>query len=538
MWVCGNLTYQMISRREQNERHFMQLQPGNERSVDDLSALTEVFEKAPAFMAVLAGAEHVFEMVNPAYYQLVGHRDIVGKSVLTAIPEVEGQGYIELLNAVLQTGDPFVGEEMSILLQPVPGGPLTERYLNFVYQARRNTRGEIVGVFAHGVDVTELVVARQKSEERAQQIKQQTQMFDSLLSHIMDFVYAFDRQGRFTYANRPLLDLLGITLEQIIGKTFFDLPYPEALAATLHNYILRVVESKQQIVDETPYTSPTGLSGYYEYIFSPVLDEDGQVAIVAGSTRDVTERVQQERQKDEFLGVVSHELKTPVTSIKAYIQVLQKRLTREGNTSVVVHLAKIDERINKLTALIGDLLDVTTINGGKLQFHEADFAFDDEVAEAIEEVQQTAERRRIVLEGATDQIIHGDKDRIGQAIVNLLTNAVKYSPQADTIQVTAATDGERVTLSVQDFGPGISADQLPHVFERFYRAPEKQNGAVPGLGLGLYIASEIIQRHGGTIGVESAIGQGATFSFSLPVVADHRTARPHVTPPEMDRAHD
>lgn len=518
----------------------MPSQPRNETFVSDYSALAEVFEKAPAFMAVLAGPEHVFEMVNPAYYQLVGHRDVVGKPALTAIPEIEGQGYVELLNAVLQTGDPFIGQEMKILLQVVPNGPLTERYVNFVYQARRNVDGEIVGVFAHGVDVTDLVIARQESEARAHQIKQQTQMFDSLLSNITDFVYAFDREGRFIYANRSLVDLLEITPDYIVGKTFFDLPYPAELATTLHTYILRVVETKQQIVDETPYTSPAGKPGYYEYIFSPVLDDDGEVALVAGSTRDITERVLQARQKDEFLGIVSHELKTPVTSIKAYIQVLQKRLAREGNTSVVSHLAKVDDRINKLTALIGDLLDVTKINGGKLQFHEVDFMFDEEVAEAVEEAQRTTERHRITLDCATGQTIHGDKDRIGQAIINLLTNAVKYSPQADTIQVKAITDGATVTLRVQDFGSGIDADQLPHVFEQFYRATGEQNAAVPGLGLGLYIASEIIQRHGGTVWVDSAKGQGSTFCFSLPVATHQQTKRQNVVLSETDRrmAHD
>lgn len=501
----------------------MPIQHDNDVRRNDLALLTEVFEKAPAFMAVLGGPEHVFEVVNPAYYQVVGHRDIIGKPVLAALPEVRDQGFIELLNEVLGTGQPFIGTEMKILLQVTPGGPLEERYVNFVYQARRSKHGEIIGVFAHGVDVTDLVRARQESEEHARQVKQQAQMFDSLLTNISDFVYAFDRDGRFIYANKPLLDLLGVTLEHIIGKTFHELPYPEALATTLNSYIQRVIETKRQIVDETPFTSPKGVTGYYEYIFSPVFSDDGQVSLVAGSTREITERVQQERQKDEFLGIVSHELKTPVTSIKAYVQVLERRLAKEGNVSAVAHLAKIDTRINKLTTLIGDLLDVTKIDSGKLQFHETIFAFDEVVKEAIEEVQGTTEQHRIQLQGTTDQCVCGDKDRIGQVIINLLSNAVKYSPHADTIQVSATTDGDTVTLHVRDFGLGISDEHLPHVFEQFYRASEDRHETVPGLGLGLYIASEIVQRHGGTIWAESVQGQGTTFSFSLPVVVASTT---------------
>lgn len=490
-----------------------------EPSVSNLSLLVEVFEKAPAFMAVLSGEQHVFEMVNPAYYQVVGHRELIGKPVIKAIPEVIGQGYVELLDDVLRTGNPFIGNEMKVMLQVNPNGPQVERYVDFVYQARRDERGDIVGVFAHGVDVTGLVIARLESEKRAQQLRQQAQTFDTLLSNVTDFLYTFDRDGRFIYSNKPLLDLLGISLEEIVGKNFHELPYPDELATTLQARIQQVIDTQKQIVDETPYTSPEGKAGYYEYIFSPVFDADGQVVTVAGSTRDITERVLQERAKDDFLGIVSHELKTPVTSIKAYVQALQKRLAKEGNISAASHLAKADVRINKLTSLIGDLLDVTKINSGKLQFHECAFAFDDEVAEAIEEVQRTTEHHRILREGRTNQVIYGDRDRIGQAIVNLLTNAAKYSPQADTIVVTSTTDGASVTLCVKDFGFGIAEEQLPHVFEQFYRAPEEQYSTVPGLGLGLYIASEIIQRHGGSIKVESVKGQGSTFCFSLPVAA-------------------
>jgi PAS domain S-box-containing protein len=487
-------------------------------------------------MAILSGKEHIFELVNKSYYQLVGHRDILGKPIRIALPDVAGQGYFELLDGVFHTGEPVIGKEMKVQLQVTPAAQPEEHYVDFVYQARRDAAGAISGVFVHGVDVTDLVLARQESEARAQQIKQQAQAFDTTLTNILDFVYTFDREGRFTYSNKPLLDLLGISLEDIVGKSFYDLPYPEDLAATLQAYIAQVVATGQQVRDETPYISPTGKAGYYEYIFTPVFGDDGQVAVVAGSTRDITERIQQERQKDEFLGIVSHELKTPVTSIKAYTQILQKRLAREGNMSVAAHLARMDGQINKLIVLINDLLDVTKINNGKLQFNEADFAFDDVVVESIEEMQRTTEKHRILLEGATNQIIRGDKDRIGQALVNLLSNAVKYSPHADTILVRSSADDTQVTLCVQDFGMGISVEQQPFVFDRFYRANGEESGTVPGLGLGLYITSEIIKRHGGTIGVESETGRGATFCFTLPIAADQKTNPRRTTPPITDAA--
>lgn len=264
------------------------------------------------------------------------------------------------------------------------------------------------------------------------------------------------------------------------------------------------------------YISPAGKAGYYEYIFTPVIGPDGEVAAVAGSTRDITERKRREQQRDDFLAVVSHELKTPVTSLKAAGQVLQKQLEKAGQMRAVEHLVKMDGQINKLAALIGDLLDMAMVDGGRLQLRYADFPFDEVVSETIEEVQQTTGRHTIRREGETRTTINGDRDRIRQVLINLLTNAVKYSPDADSIVVTSSANGDGVTLGVQDFGMGISLEKQLYVFEPFYRVSEEHQVAIPGLGLGLYVSAEIIQRHGGRIWVVSEPGEGSTFCFTLP----------------------
>ena len=477
--------------------------------------LAAVFERASAFMAILRGKNHVFEMVNTAYYQLVGHRDIIGKAVIEAIPEVKEQGYIELLDTVLATGTPFIGTEMKVGLQRVPDGVVEERYVNFVYEPLRDTENKQIGIVAHGYDVTDQVVARQKAEQLALQLEQQARIFDVTLTALKDFVYTFDTAGRFTYANSPLLDLLGITLDEIIGKNFHELPYPEELATLLQAQIAQVVTTSKTVTDETSYTSPTGVRGYYEYIFVPVFDNEKKVMLVAGSTRDITSRKQLESQKDDFMGIVSHELKTPVTSLKAFTQVLQYRFAQAGDERSAVLLGKMDMQINKLTGLIGDLLDVTKIEGGKLQFNEADFSFDELVAEIVEEIQRTTNKHTIEKVGSTNRTVFGDKDRIGQVISNMLTNAIKYSPHADKIIVKSMADKDNVMLCVQDFGIGIPKERQEQVFERFYRV--SGNDTISGIGLGLYISAEIIKRQHGKIWVESEQGKGSTFYFSLPV---------------------
>ncbi|GCE28589.1 hypothetical protein KDA_40730 [Dictyobacter alpinus] len=476
--------------------------------------LADVFERAPAFMAILRGKNHVFEMANTSYYQLVGHRDILGKSVLDALPEVEGQGYIELLDAVLATGKPFIGNEMKIGLQKVPDGEIEERYLNFVYEPLRSSNNAFVGIAAHGYDVTDQVVARQKVEQMALQIEQQAQTFDVTLAALKDFVYTFDTSGRFTYANNSLLELLGFTLAEIIGKNFHELPYPEELATLLQDQIEQVVLTGKPVKDEASFTSPAGIEGYYEYIFVPVFDNDKNVILVAGSTRDTTSRKQLESQKEDFMGIVSHELKTPVTSIKAFAQVLQKRFAKAGDESSAALLGKMDTQINKLTALIGDLLDVTKIEGGKLQFNEDYFAFDELVDNVVEAMQRTTNKHILEKQGTTQKIIYGDKDRIEQVMINFLTNAIKYSPRADKVIVKSSFELDHVVFSVQDFGVGIPKERQQQIFERFYRV--SGNETIPGIGLGLYISAEIMKRQRGTIGVTSAEGQGSTFCFSLP----------------------
>jgi PAS domain S-box-containing protein len=234
--------------------------------------------------------------------------------------------------------------------------------------------------------------------------------------------------------------------------------------------------------------------------------------------KEILQRKKLETQREDFIGIASHELKTPVTSIKAYTQVLQSRLMREGNVELADHLGKMDGQLDKLTGLIGDLLDSTKIEAGKLQFHEGYYDFNELVLEIVDEIQRTTQRHTIQTQLTKTKIMYGDRDRIGQTITNLLTNAIKYSPNADRIIITSVTTAKAITLRIQDFGIGISKEKRDKVFERFYRVEEREHQETyAGLGLGLYISAEIIRRHGGDIWVESEEKQGSTVCFTLPI---------------------
>ncbi len=478
--------------------------------------LADIFERAPAMVAVLQGSTHIYEFANALYLKVVGKtKDIIGKTVKEVFPELKDQGILELLDGIYKTAEPFIGNELLIKLDVNNDTIPEDRYFNFVYQPTRDGSGKVDGIFVHAVDVTDQVIARQKTEQLAIQVEQQARTFDVALTALKDFVYTFDTSGKFTYANRPLLKLLGITLDEIIGKNFYELPYPEELATLLHTHIEQVMATGKAVTHETSFDSPMGVRGYYEYIFAPVFDNEMKVILVAGSTRDITIRKHLESQKDDFMGIVSHELKTPVTSIKAFTQVLQNRFAKAGDEKSTMLLGKMDAQINKLTSLIEDLLDVTKIEGGNLQFNEEYFSFDELVSEVVEEIQRTTNKHIIEKVGTTKKTVCGDKDRVGQVIINMLTNAIKYSPHSDKIIVKASVDTGNVTLCVQDFGVGIPKERQQQVFERFYRV--SGNETIPGIGLGLYISAEIIKRQNGKIWVESEQGKGSTFCFSLPV---------------------
>lgn len=239
--------------------------------------------------------------------------------------------------------------------------------------------------------------------------------------------------------------------------------------------------------------------------------------------RELTERKKLERQKDEFIGVASHELKTPVTSIKSFAQILQYKFKKKGFHNESELLGKLDAQIDKLTALIGDLLDVTKIEAGQLLFNNDTFAFDELIAEIVEEMQRTTERHTIRIKGKIGKTITSDRERIGQVLINLISNAIKYSPYAKEIIVSSSVVNDAIQVCVQDFGVGISEDKQEKVFDRFFRVSGPDKETYPGLGLGLFISNEIVKRLDGKIWVKSIEGKGSTFCFSLPIRKKRKT---------------
>lgn len=225
-----------------------------------------------------------------------------------------------------------------------------------------------------------------------------------------------------------------------------------------------------------------------------------------------------DKRKDEFLGIASHEIKTPLTSIKTFSQLLYKKALEKNDPQSIVFLEKIDQQINKMTNMIADLLDISKINAGKINFNDEKFLLNELIQETIDDIQLITSKHKISYVKSFETEVYGDRDRIGQVLTNLLLNAIKFSPDTKDIYVQQELKNDQVIVAVKDHGVGIPTKEQDLVFTRFYKGETSIKHRAPGgLGLGLYISSQIIRRHEGKIWLESNENTGSTFYFSLPL---------------------
>ncbi len=365
----------------------------------------------------------------------------------------------------------------------------------------KDSKGSIIGASSIARNITE----QKRLEARAQRL------FDSNLIG----VFVSDFSGVFLDANDAFLDLLGYTRAELqAGKVERDAITPPEFHSLSQDAVTALQEIGSSGTYEKEYLHK---SGKRVPVLVAVTRIDQSTNTCIGFVLDISERKELDKRKDEFISMASHELKTPVTSLKGFLGLLQRRLTMQGDEKTLHYLTRMDAQINKLIKLINDLLDLSKMQTGQLIYREECFALDELVQEIVENVQETTQTHHLQLEGQIHAEVFGDRDRIGQVLINLLNNAIKYSQQADTVLVRVAKDQNRVHISVQDFGIGVAEEYQQQIFERFYQIADTEEQTYPGLGIGLYISCEIIKRHGGKLWVESKKGHGATFHFTLPL---------------------
>jgi two-component system CheB/CheR fusion protein len=360
-------------------------------------------------------------------------------------------------------------------------------------------------------------ITRRKASEM--QLKKSEENFRLLVQNSADIITVFSPDGTILYQSESVKKVLGYSPEETIGKNIFrdSFVHPDDRPAKEAMFIKAQATSQESILAEFRLRHK---KGFYKVMEAACINQlnDPRIGGIVANYRDVTEKKKLEKQKEEFISVASHELKTPVTSIKAYAQLLTEKFVESKDMVATGWAKKMENQVERLSQLISELLDTTRISEGQLKLDERSFDLVELIKEKVEEMQMTAPRHKIKTKLKKLPMAWGDRERTGQVIVNYISNAIKYSPGASEVVISCSGTKDNITVSVQDFGIGIAPALKSKIFSRFFRAENDNFRTFPGLGLGLYIASEIITRQKGKVWLESKKNKGSTFFFSLPVI--------------------
>jgi PAS domain S-box-containing protein len=484
--------------------------------------LRGLFEQAPGFMAVLRGPKHVFELANKAFMRLIGPREILGKTMREALPELERQGFFSLLDQVYASGRPFSAHEALLTLQPKPDVPPTERFVDFIYQPVLEVDGSVSGIFIEGYDVTDRRLAAEAVRDSEERLREGLRVGRMV-------VWDWDlRTGGVTYSFNAM---------DVFGHAPDDAP--EKWGAVHPDDMAQIGAAAQKAIDERSQYEGTvrmirpdnGETIWVDVRGKVVCDAAGEPVLVRGISIDTTERKRAEdalraadRRKDEFLAMLAHELRNPLAPISTAAQLLKLMQTDEPRIRKTSEI--ISRQVEHMTSLIDDLLDVSRVTRGLVTLEKETVALDQVVASTVEQVRPLIEARQHRL---TVNIAPGmpplvaDRTRLVQVCTNLLNNAAKYTPPGGELLLEALVEDNAVLLRVRDNGIGIAPDLLPHMFDLFTQGERSPDRAQGGLGLGLALVKSLVELHGGSVSAYSAgPGQGSEFTLRLPLSAQQQ----------------
>ena len=370
-----------------------------------------------------------------------------------------------------------------------------------------NEKGQVVRWYGTCTDINDHKVTENSLRESEQRFR--------FMSDIMpQQVWTANAEGALDYVNQGTVNYFGKSAETIVGAGWQDFIHPSDLPKIIDAWVhcLKTLDPYQV---EFRLKSKSGNYRWHLGRATPFINEEKEVRWF-GTNTDIEEHKKNEQHKDEFISMASHELKTPVTSLKGYTQILQHSFSKDESSTEYKLISRMDNQINKLTKLINDLFDVAKMESHDINLEKTTFDFKELVKETIDSVQLSSIRHKIILNSSENILFEGDKLRLEQVITNFLSNAIKYSPDKEEIIVNYHTQQNNIIFSVKDFGIGIEKENVTRLFERFYRV-DNNSMKFQGLGLGLYISSKILTAHNGSFWIESEIGNGSTFYFLIPI---------------------
>ncbi len=482
---------------------------------ESIHRFNEFIYSSPSMIAILSGRDLIIEVANESMLENWGKgKNVIGKPLIREVlPEMADQGMEDIFHEVYQTGIPYHAHEMP--LYHYRNGKLELGYFDFIYQPQRNRKGEIKGVAVIATEVTEKAKLHQT-------IKEDERKFRRLADLIPDKISTGTPDGNVTYYNQSWLDYTGLSTEDLIGKGWTSLIHPDDVPQ-VEEYLQSASQKETNFDKELRLLNRDGEYKWHMSRAVQIRDDYGNLKFWVGASTEIHKFKEEEKRKEDFLKMVSHELKTPVTSIKGYIQLLMSMLDSGKEIDLKSlplksSLKRIDSQISRLTRLISEMLDLTRVEEARLELQKENFYINDLVEECVKDLEYSFTSSKITIVENERFQVFGDRDRLGQVLINFITNAIKYSPENKNIEVRIYHDEDGMgSVSIKDCGIGIAQKDQQKIFERFYRVSGQMEDTYSGFGIGLYLAKEIVERHKGLIRVNSKLGDGAEFIFSLPV---------------------
>ena len=458
-----------------------------------------------------------FTYANPGALRILGttREAIVGGAIFDIYPGLSESAFGHHYRHTMATGERAAFEAFY---------PPHARW----YEVTVNPAPEGIAVYFR--NITDRVSAEEQRQAISEASDRQRRIYETALNSTPDFVYVFDLEHRAQYANDALRRVWGVN--DVRGRTWMDLGY-EQWHADLHDRELAlVIQTGAPIRGEIPFKGTNG-TRVYDYIFSPVLDADGHVVAVAGTTRDVTDRqaaeqalrrnaerlAESDRMKDEFLATLSHELRNPLAPLRNGLEIL--RMTTAADARAASVHAMMERQVGQMIRLVDDLLEVSRISRGTLSIKRRRLTLDSVLDVALDGVRPLVEQNahRLQVDVPAQPVwLFGDQARLAQIVSNVLTNAARYTPRGGSIRLRASTSRDDAIIVVEDDGAGMEPATIPRMFEMFSRGARDSTLHQGGLGIGLALARQLVELHGGSIEARSAgLGQGTTVTIRVPL---------------------
>ncbi|TYP77204.1 chemotaxis protein CheB [Aquimarina intermedia] len=475
---------------------------------------TEFVESSPWLIAVMKGRDMEFEIINDTFLDVLGKdKSIIGKSYKKLAPELKEQGFFDLMEQVYDTGIPYEAFKVPAVIHR--NGEKVLNYYDFIYHPQHNSKGEIVGISIIATIVTDQVELFKKLEESEKK-------FNQLSDQLPDLITLADHKANVFYYNSSWFNFTGYDLNELKDRGWEQIIHPEDLDKVNEKFEY----SLRHLTDFNMELRILNKNGEYYWFLSraiPITNADGEVVWI-GSNALIQNLKEEEKRKGDFLKLVSHELKTPITSIKGYVQLLLNMIESDTARTIdsfplVPSLKRIDNQISRLTILIAEMLDLSRMDDSTMELHRTEFDLNTLVVNTVDDIKHSTGFTDIELSfDLEENVIVADEDRIGQVLINFITNALKYATTNNTIDVfVKQRDKTNIAVSVQDYGIGIAEEDQDKIFNKFYRVSGKNEATYAGFGIGLFLAKQIIERHKGTVEVQSQLGKGSTFTFIIPI---------------------